>query len=311
MSSTVAPACVVFNPNAGSAERIELLREAVEANGAVELCSTDAPGDAGKLAAGAVRDGRRVLIAAGGDGTVSEVVAGLMDARQHDPDAPMPALLVVPMGTGNDLCRTFDLPEEPAEALALLDTGRRVPLDVMRYTLEPADGGETKKGWCVNVAAGGFAAKLKQVLTHDLKKRWGPLAYARAAIGSASELDPHDLTFQVDEHPPQRLDAVNVIVANARFAGGGIEVAPEADPGDGLMEFVVILPGDWMERVDIVANLLAGNLHESGHVIRIPCRRLVLDATPAMPFNIDGDPVGEGKFTLEIIASPLEIIVPA
>ena len=307
---SLAPACVVFNPKAGSAERMETLRELIAANDQLEICQTEAAGEAGELAGNAVRDGRRVVVAAGGDGTVSEVVAGLMDAREENPDAAMPDLLVVPMGTGNDLRRTFELPEEPADALALLETGDRRPLDVIRWRLDPAGGGEAKQGWCVNVVAGGFSAKLKEVLTPELKKTWGPLAYGRAALGSAGKLDPHEMTFSVDGGHFQNATVVNVVAANARFAGGGIEVAPHADPSDGLIELVAASPGDWTEMVSVTARLLAGELDESSHVFRVPARTLVLDGAPALPFNIDGEHVGEGRLTLEIVPGPLCILVP-
>ena len=310
MASDLCPGCVVFNPNAGSAERVEVLRELVEKNGRIELCRTEARGDAADLAAKAVKDGRQFVLAAGGDGTVSEVVAGLMDAREQDKTRPMPVLLVIPMGTGNDLRRTFDLPEEPAEALALLDAGETRPLDVIRWTLDPHDGGETKRGWCVNVAAGGFAAKLKQVLTPEVKKAWGPLAYGRAALGSAGELVPHEMTFTVDGGPPQTASIMNVVAANARFAGGGIEVAPHADPSDGLIELVAASPGKWTEMVSVTARLLAGELDESKHVFRVPAKTLVLEGNPPLPFNIDGDFAGEGRLSLEIVPGPLQILVP-
>ena len=300
----------MFNPAAGSAERVEQLRALIETDDSFELCKSEGPGHVGELAGNAVRDGRRVVVAAGGDGTISEVVGGLMDAREAEPGREMPHLLVIPMGTGNDFRRTFDLPEELEESVRLFEAGRTKPLDVMRWRLEPADGGEARTGWSVNVVAGGFAAKLTEVLTPEMKKTWGPLAYARAALSSAEVLDPHATTISIDGGPAQTIDAVNLVVANARFAGGGIEVAPHADPTDGRLDFVAIKPGNFLEYVGVTKDLIAGEVDENDHAYRVSCRSITVEGRPPLPFNVDGDPVGEGRLSVEVVPNALRVLVP-
>lgn len=318
-------ACVVFNPGAGSAERIEELRTLISRDPRMELCPTEGPGDGEKIAQRAARDGVLVVMAAGGDGTIREVVTGLMRTHQGasgaarraagSPDKPgkapkLPDLLIVPMGTGNDLARTLDLPESTAALLALLEAGRRRALDVLRWSLACTDG-SCKSGWCVNVIAGGFAAKLKRALTPEVKKFWGPLAYARAALGSVDEIEhPHKLSFRVDDGPPQSADAINVIIANARFAGGGVEVAPQADPSDGRLELVVITPGGLLDLAEVTAKLLMGEVETSAHTFTVSARVLEISAEPALPFNIDGDPAGSGTLTVEVVPAALHVLVP-
>lgn len=305
-----APVCVIYNPSAGTAERIEELRDLLARDGRIELCGTEHAGHGGQLAESAVADARKVIIAAGGDGTVSEIVAGLMDARQVHPASPLPALLIAPMGTGNDLVRTLGLPDTLEENLALLDEGELRPLDVFHWTLTSPDGVPPKQGWGVNVINGGFSAKLREALTPELKKRWGPLAYARAALGSVGELDPHRLTFRVDDGGEQVTEAINVVVANARFAGGGIEVAPQADPFDGLLELVVILPGNFLDMAEVTTKLLVGDVDDSANTFHVTARRFTLSATPPIPFNIDGDLVGEGILSVEVVPAALQVLVP-
>ncbi len=307
--TNVAPVCVVFNPEAGTAEGIETLRRDLDNGSGIEFCPTEGPGDAARIAGEAVAATRRVVVAAGGDGTVSQVVNGLMDARA--PGGALPDLLVLPFGTGNDLVRTLELPDTPEECLKLLQTGRRRALDVLRWRLHPTDGGPERSGWCINVVAGGFSAKLKESLTPEIKKFWGPLAYARAAMGSVDELEhPHKLTFRIDDGEARTFEAINVIVANARYAGGGMEVAPAADPSDGRLEFVVITPGDWLDLAGVTAKLLLGEVDQSQHTINISATSVELKAEPAMPFNIDGDPVGEGSLRVEVAPAALNVLVP-
>jgi diacylglycerol kinase (ATP) len=313
MSTRPAPtACVIYNPEAGSAERIEELRQHIEPGDRIDLWASEAEGDVSRLARRAADERVRVVIAAGGDGTIREVASGLMGTRgRRARAAALPDLLILPMGTGNDLVRTLELPEAPQDVLALLHHGRRRPLDVLRWSLKEATRRTPKTGWCVNVIAGGFAAKLKRALTPEVKKFWGPLAYARAAFSSMDEVEnPHTLTYSVDGGEPQTIEAINVIIANARYAGGGMEVAPQADPSDGQMELVVITPGGLLDLAEVTARLLMGEVDQSQHTLTATARTLRLSADPPIPFNIDGDPAGAGTLEVRVMPAALHVLVP-
>lgn len=300
--------CVIFNPVAGSADESEAFEIAARARGDVEFVQTEREGDGSRIAEQAARDGHRLVLAAGGDGTVREVVIGLMRARE-DGVTQLPALLIVPLGTGNDLARTFGLPDDPADVVPLIDDGERVPLDVMRWKLT-SDTGEAS-GWASNVIAGGFSAKLHQSLTPEIKHAWGPFAYLRAGAATPEGLDPHDLSISIDGGRPQKLLALNAIIANAQFAGGGIAVAPQANPGDGLLDLVVISPGeDGFDLAGLAASILAGDILEHELTIKVPGKHFILEADPPMPFNVDGDRVGAGRLEVEVIPNALTMVRP-
>lgn len=302
--------CVVFNPTAGSADEVEYLKELVDLAPALQFLPTEREGHAVELAREAVERGDAWIIAAGGDGTVREVATGLEEAAASRPgeNRPLPALLVLPLGTGNDLARTLEIPDDPAEALQLLQFGEACALDLYRWRAGAGEG--AWNGWGINVATGGFAASLADVLTPEIKQRWGPLAYTRAAAANMDHLKPYRLTLQLDDAPPTRMIALNVIVANAQYAGGGICVAPAAKLGDGLLDVVVVHPGGVLDLTGFAARLVSGTALESDLVDYSRARRVTVHTEPKMPFNVDGDPAGEGDFTFECVPSAVRVLRP-
>lgn len=302
--------CVVFNPNAGSADEVEYLRELIALAPSIDFCETGHEGHATQLAREAAWRGDAWVIAAGGDGTVREVATGLAEAAAAPKDGkrPVASLLIVPLGTGNDLARTLELPDDPTAALRLVQFGRTRPLDLYRW--RRGDGEGDWDGWGINVAAGGFSARLADVLTAEMKHRWGPLAYTRAAAASTDELRPYRITLEIDGGRPTRMTALNVILANARYAGGGIQVAPEADIGDGRLDIVVVHPGGMLDLTALAARFVTGTVLESELVESMRGRRVTVRSEPAMPFNVDGDPVGEGTFTFECVPAAVQVLCP-
>ena len=301
---------VIFNPGAGSADDSAEFEAAAAAVPDLAFERTEREGHAADLAEAAATSGERFVVAAGGDGTVSEVVVGLMRGREKlGGDARPPALLVAPLGTGNDLARTLGLRGwTAAEVLTRMAELHPVPLDVISYCLTGPDG--ERRGWSVNVMAGGFSSKLQASMTGDLKKRWGPLAYLRAAVGEVAQLSPHKLTYRVDGGRPETLDVLNAVVANARFAGGGVEVAPPAKIGDGQLDLMLVKPGGFVDLAELSAAIVAGHVDEDDLSVHIRGRRFDLEADPPMPFNVDGDRIGAGCLEAEVVPDALTVLCP-
>lgn len=285
---------VILNPAAGSAEQGPRLREALAESADIAL--SEAPGDARRLAAKAIAEGRDLVIAAGGDGTIHEVVQGLAANFRAA------RLGLIPLGTGNDLARTLGIPLDPVEALAALHVRPERTIDLFRVATE------SDSTYGINVAAGGFSGQVDEVLTDELKASWGPLAYVRGALGVLPDLTGYQTTLAYDDGSWEKIEALNVIVANGRTCAGGILVAPEADPADGLLDVVVVRHGSLLDLAAVGASLLTGDYRERAEVTHRRARRVRVASKPGMWFNVDGELFTKEPVTFSVEPGALRVV---
>lgn len=291
--------CAIVNENAGSAGQAAALVEAAEARAGVACWTSKKQGDGIDLAQQAAEEGYDVVAAAGGDGTVNEVVNGLMRVK-----GDRPALGLLPLGTGNDLARMLAVPTNDRDAaLELLSVGPRRKLDV--FVMRSPEGNV----YGINVAAGGFSGQVDEALTPEMKASWGPLAYLIGAATVLPDLQDYDTYLTLDDEAPKQLSALNVIVANGRTVAGGKRVAPLANPEDGLLDVVVIRDGSVMELADVATRLVAGNLAASPIVDTYRARRVRAESVPGMWFNLDGELVTRQPVELEVVPASLKVVV--
>ncbi len=289
--------CLIINPNAGSADRRAELRRAVEATPSITWRETTAPGDAGELAQRAPGEGFACVAAAGGDGTVNEVVNGLMQC------GGAARLGVVPLGTGNDLARTLGIPIDPRDAVAVLDRGRDAAIDLIE--VEFGD----QRVWGINAAAGGFSGQVDKSMTAEAKKRWGPLAYLFGAAGTMLDLSEYDTRLAFDDEPEEAIKAVNIVVTNGRTVAGGKRVAPRANPCDGLLDVVIVRWAPMLDLAEVGARLMAGNYLDSEHVVHRQVRRVHVASEPGMWFNVDGELLTHEPITFTARPGALRVVV--
>jgi diacylglycerol kinase (ATP) len=289
---------VVFNPKAGSAKSAQALRNRLMERGNVTLVEPESPEETRLAAACAKQEGYDVIVAAGGDGTIHAVVNGLA------PDFGA-RLAVLPLGTGNDLRRTLAIPEDPLEALNLLDGGAERLIDVFRV--------DTPSQSCfgVNTASGGFSGQMQEALTKEMKAAWGPLAYLRGAVAVLPDLTDYHTIIQLDDGPAERIAAINVIVANGRYAAHGWNVASQANPEDGLLDVVVVHTGPFFDLTAVAAQLLGGDYLDSDHVTLRRARRVCIQSQPEMWFSVDGEQIGEEPITFTAMPRSLRVVVGA
>lgn len=288
---------VIMNPAAGSAGQAEALRERIATAPDVELRETGSAGHARDLAREALSAGFDTVIAAGGDGTVNEVVQGL------SADFSKARLGILPLGTGNDLVRSLSIPADPIDAWSLIaGEGRDERIDLIRVD---TSGTVT---YCANVAAGGFSGQVDEVLTDEMKARWGPLSYLRAAATVLPNLEGYTTTLAYDDGELEQIFALNVILANGKTCAGGLRVAPTADMQDGLMDVIIVRHTSLLDLAGVAARLMTGNYLDSVDVFHRRARQVIVNSKPGMWFNVDGELLTNEPATFSVVPGALRAI---
>ena len=245
------------------------------------------------------RDG--LLIVAGGDGTINDVINGLGQAGF--PESVTLALL--PSGTGNDLAATLAVPEDPDEAKEVIRQNRVRTLDVARVRSRGI--GER---FFINVATGGLGAQISDANDEEFKSRWGKLSYLRASLEVAREFDVRETALHLDGEE-RRVRAVNIAIGNCRYAGGGWLAAPKANPEDGLLDVVVIEDIGIKEFLTIAptALLKADYLDREG-VYATRAREVQVETRPGgLEFTVDGEVIGDEPAEFVVLPRALKVVV--
>lgn len=276
-----------------------------------EAALTTAPGDATRLARQAVEAGAEIVVAVGGDGTINEVTNGWFEAGARVPgDA---ALAVLPFGTGGDFVRTVGIPKDFAKAVKILAAGHRRRIDVGRIDYVSRDGSPGVRMFA-NIGSFGMSG-LTDRLVNQSKKRFGSLSFFAATAKAMWQYDNQRVRLSFDDTPADGVDLTinTVAIANGRYFGGGMMVAPDAALDDG--EFDVVAIGD-MSMTDFV--LKSRRMYAGTHLSleKISHRRArVVRATPAEPgqvveLDVDGETPGILPATFTVVPRALALIVP-
>ncbi|HEX3889447.1 MAG TPA: YegS/Rv2252/BmrU family lipid kinase, partial [Verrucomicrobiae bacterium] len=228
--------CVIFNPAARGNKARHFRRHLDEIGGQSALKATAAPGDARRLAADAIADGFDLIVAAGGDGTVNEVLNGIGDAPNGFERV---RLGVLPLGTVNVFARELKIPLRLERAWEILRRGREIKIDLGCAEFSAA--GVRKKQFFAQLAGAGLDARAIELLNWPLKKKIGPLAYVVAGLKALRETKTK-ITARGDARPTgENFGGELVLIGNGKFYGGSFEIFPAADLRDGLLD-VCIFP---------------------------------------------------------------------
>lgn len=277
-----APPLLLANAHAGGGTALRDLRAAVrQAPNRVVLRITHSPAEARAVLRTHWADGTRRFIAAGGDGTLHLLANTLHNMGvlvQTD------AIGLVPVGTGNDLARTLHLPDALPDALAAACTAAPRGMDALAVQRN-----NSTERLALNVCAGGFGGYIDKAISKGPKSLLGPLAYVMGAAQVLPKLRRYDLTLTLDDITVSRSDILNVVVANAATAAGGVNVAPGADPFDGHLHAVIVHAGSPAEVAGVVRQVLTGCYTNHPLVTAYTAQTVQIEADPPLVFNADGE----------------------
>ncbi len=267
---------LIANPTAGRSRSLRAAttaRQALLAGGwETQIALTAAPGDAVRLARDAARGGCDAVFACGGDGTLSEVMTGLLDTG-------VPAGLI-PAGTGNDFARTARVSLDPAGAARQALRGRPGPVDMLEI-----NGGAL---WAINVLGVGFDVRVCQRINR--RSRWlgGAPAYLIAVAQELWDLRPTALKLRVDGQEWQG-EALLAALCNAQSYGAGMRIAPQADLHDGLMDVVAVTAVGRLQFLQAFPRVFRGT-HLTHPAVRLwRGRQVELETAEPVAVNVDGD----------------------
>ncbi len=307
---------VIVNPNSQGGRLGKRWPEISETIGRAfpfDEAITTGRGDATKLAAEALRGGAERIIAIGGDGTINEVVNGFFDASTGTPIAPDAVFGLIPFGTGGDFRRTFKLPIDVADAVAVIKANHRRKIDVGRLRFV-ATGGETAHRMFANIASFGVSGVVDRMVNASGKK-FGKLGFVWNTARAAWNYKNQRVQLTFDDNPSDRVEATinTVAIANGKYFGGAMKIAPNAVPDDG--QFDVVVMGD-LSFFDVVTK--GRRVFKGAHIgmDEVSQRRArIVDAEAIDPgavveLDVDGEAPGILPARFEILPSALWFVVP-
>ena len=303
MTSPFGPLVLIANPNAGrgtvskALPRVE--RVLTDKNLAYRIVRTTHPGHATEAARQALSDGERYLVAVGGDGTVHEVVNGMVE--NGGPLAADAVLGVVAAGSGCDFVRSFGLPGDAAQAAERLTGDRVRTIDVGTVTC--ADG--TTRCF-VNIAEAGLGGAVV-ARAANLGKLLGGARYAAGFWLTLPRFRPAAVRLDANgQYHAWR--AFNVVVANCRFYGGGMQISPNSDPGDCLLD-ILVMTGPKSDSFTTLPKVYKGAHLPHRNIAELRAARLTIEAEPGFQVEADGELLGMTPASFGIIPGAIRLKV--
>jgi YegS/Rv2252/BmrU family lipid kinase len=297
----------IVNPHAGNGSTGQawsvLAAYAQQRLGDFQTRLTRVSGEAAHRARSAVEDGVSRLICMGGDGTLNEVVNGVMAASCRPPDL---VLGFVPNGTGCDLVRTLPIPRDVRRAIDLIAAGESRPLDLGRLRFR-GHGGLAADRYFHNITSFGLGGEVDARVNRTTKV-FGPfLSFIWATLVSILRYGKKTIRIRTESGFDRTVRVWNVAVANGQFHGGGMWVAPEARLDDGRFHVVVI--GD-LSLAGVCRNLhklYNGKIRSIAQVTTVTAARVEAESDEAVLLDVDGEQPGTLPLAAEIVPGALRV----
>ncbi len=286
---------VIVNPHAGggrAGRELDNVRHALERLGLPHrVAPTRSLDHARELTAAAVTAGERA-VAFGGDGLIAAVAEAVSSADG--------VLGILPGGRGNDLARALGIPRNPVEACEVLAHGAVSRLDL----------GQVGERTFIGIASCGFDSIANRIANETTLVQ-GTLVYAYGALRALAGWHPATFTVAVDDGDEREVTGFTVAVANSRYYGGGMMLAPAADLQDGMLDVVIIRDMRRLRFLRLLPTVFRGAHVRVTEVETLRARRVEISASRPFTMFADGDPIAELPATVRILPGAVRTILPA
>lgn len=289
---------LIYNPSSGREEVRKHLHEILDIleSYGIETSThqTKGNGDAAKAALEVAEREVDIIIAAGGDGTLYEVVNGIAEANYR------PKLGIIPAGTTNDFARALGIPKDFRKATEIIGQQNSMAIDVGKYNGK----------YFVNIAGGGKLTELTYEVPSKLKTRLGQLAYYVRGIEKLPSLKPINVTIETGDNVYQE-ELMLFLIANSNSVGGFEKIAPTADLSDGLFDVLAIKKTNLAEFIRLATLALKGDHIGDPNVIYFKTNKLKIysDSREPVLINLDGELGGSLPGEFEVLQKHIEIFV--
>lgn len=307
---------VILNPVAGAGKAAKVW-PAFEAElerqvGLFDLRRTARADEAVTIAGAMARDGYELIVAAGGDGTISETVDGIL--RSGNVALAQPRLGILPCGTGSDLARTLKLDGTPSEMVRRLTQGTGRLIDAARVGYTGADGRKAER-YYINISSLGLSGPTSRAVNAAKRSNSasGQMVFMWHTIKELIKYKFQTVRITVDDQPPIEAQVALVAAANGRYFGGGMMIAPDASEDDGLLD-VVIFRGAAKLRLILDLRLLYTGAHRNHRQVTILRGKKVLVEPVGDPalntalLDVDGEAPGQIPALFEVLPKAIRVM---
>lgn len=288
---------IIYNPTSGREmirKNIPYILDRLEGAGYESSChATKSEGDATEAARIAVERKCDLVIAAGGDGTIYEVVNGLAEQPYR------PKFAVLPMGTTNDFARAISMPRDITQACDVLCDGIEMPIDV----------GKVNENYFINIAGGGKLTELTYEVPSKMKTMVGQLAYYLKGMEMLPFLRPTSVRIEYDGRLVED-DIMLFLISNSNSVGGFERLAPEASMNDGMFDLLILKKTNLAEFIRLARLAIKGDHVNDDKVVYAKANRVKVYAEEEMQLNLDGENGGSVPATFVNLYHHLQLIVP-
>ncbi|WP_411503249.1 diacylglycerol kinase [Brevibacillus centrosporus] len=291
---------LIYNPSSGREivrRRLPDILDYMESAGYETSChATKGEGDATEAAARAVARGYDLIIAAGGDGTIYEVVNGMAELKSR------PSLGIIPCGTSNDLSRAVGIPKSISRACEIISKGKKKKIDL----------GRINNRYFINIAGGGSLTNLTYEVPSKLKTMIGQLAYYVKGLEKLPSL--HPIRVRLESRKEVLLDEEIMIflIANSHSVGGFDKLAPDADLSDGKLDVIVVKKMNIAEFIRLATSAVRGEHLKDPNILYFQADyiKATSPGTETVQLNLDGELGGQLPCVVEALPGHIELFVP-